>query len=71
MEIPYKPIDCNLYDRFTEAATLHKTVHLRIESAHQIFEVDDQVVDLTTENKVEYITLKINGRHRLDKVQIL
>lgn len=71
MESRYKPIDCNLYDRFTEAATLHKKVRLRIEIANQIVEVEDEVIDLTTENKIEFIILKANGKHRLDRVQML
>ena len=70
MKEKYIPIDCNIYDVFTEAAVLRKELALTLHTPDGVQEITDRVVDLITENKVEYIVLATNGKHRLDKVSL-
>lgn len=67
----YTPIDCNLYDIFTDAAVLKKPITLNIKTTEGETIVTDLVIDLVTENKIEYIFLAKNGKHRLDAVRIV
>lgn len=67
----YTPINCNLYDVFTEAAVLKTSVTLKITLNEGESIVTDFIVDLVTENKEEFVILAQNGKHRLDKVMIV
>ncbi|MBK7107683.1 MAG: hypothetical protein IPH61_00640 [Bacteroidetes bacterium] len=67
----YTPIDCNRYDIFTDAAVLKKPITLNIQTSEGENVVTDLVVDMVTENKIEYIVLAKNGKHRLDEVRIV
>lgn len=67
----YTPIDCNLYDIFTDAAVLKKPITLNIKTTEGEIIVTDLVIDLVTEEKIEYILLAKNGKHRLDEVRIV
>lgn len=70
MDSDYTPIDCNLYDLFTEAAVLKKQLDLRIQTPGGDKFVTDRVEDVFTENHIEYILLAESGKHRLDTVHI-
>ncbi len=61
----YTPIDCSLYDRYEEAATLKQVIHLSLSDDTT---VSDVIVDLFIRDRVEWLRLRSGQEIRLDKI---
>jgi Rho-binding antiterminator len=64
---PYQPIDCDLYDELIALAM--RRSHCRIQyrdAQHQRLTIDDQLVDVYTQDKQEFLKLKSGHTIRLD-----
>ena len=61
----YIPIDCSLYDRYEEAATLKQVVHL---SMIDDTTASDIIVDLFIRDRIEWLRLRSGQEIRLDKI---
>ena len=70
MPITYKPIDCNLYDFFEEAATVKKLSHFLISEEGMIdIHVTGKIVNLYTKDGEEFMSLDTGLIVRLDHVK--
>jgi Rho-binding antiterminator len=64
---PYQPIDCDLYDELIALVMRHQHCTIQYRDAqHQTLTIDDQLVDVYTQDKQEFLKLKSGHTIRLD-----
>ncbi len=69
MDQKYNPIDCNLYDKLEEQATLRKIAKLTIrEDDGSSHEVTGQIKTFQAHDGVEHLIMENGDRIRLDKI---
>lgn len=61
----YRPIDCNEYDRYEEAATLRRTVHIVLDDGSSMTGIID---DLFIKGGAEWLRTKDGTEIRLDRI---
>lgn len=64
----YKPIDCDIYDKYESIATRKKTIKLKVKNEMVTTEIEGNIKTLETKNKVEYMILESGERIRLDDI---
>jgi len=64
-EMAYEPIDCSLYDRYEEAATLKQSIALTLVDGRVVHGV---IVDLFVRDKIEWMCLRDGQEIRLDAI---
>lgn len=65
----YRPIDCGLYDRLEEAATLKRRVVIRYrDELGEISEIEGRIKDLQVRDGAEWMVLEDGVMIRLDHI---
>ena len=65
---PYKPVACDFVDQIEIAALRKKTGLIRFLDEGVEKEIQDQVINWETENKIEYLITRQGRRIRLDQI---
>ncbi|MEP0896802.1 hypothetical protein NDI36_20265 [Leptolyngbya boryana FACHB-1624] len=64
---PYQPIRCDLYDELVLLAMRHQSCTIVYQdAAHQKIVLEDQIVDVYSQNKQEFLRLQSGTILRLD-----
>ncbi|MBK7484224.1 MAG: SAM-dependent methyltransferase [Flavobacteriales bacterium] len=63
--VDHIPIDCNLYDRYEEAATLKRTVHLTMQDGQRF---TGRIMDLFVRDHIEWLRMDTEHEIRLDHI---